>query len=95
MSGGGGMMANKRRGGARRPPSTAKAKRPLALEILLKAARGEALGGRVPTLAQRLRAAQQALPYLAACVAPAPGKDDQDKKLVVTVVRFGDEKPPS
>ena len=61
--------------------------KPLPHELLLRAARGEPIGGVVPTLEQQLAAARQAAPYYAARLKPK--NDDGDKgDFVVMVQRF-------
>ena len=62
-------------------------------EFLLKVARGETIDGHVPTFAERLDAAKQALPYFAPRLAPEPARDDEEEKLTVTVLRFAGEGP--
>ena len=59
-------------------------------ELLMRVVRGEAVGGQVPTLAQRLAAAKHALPYDARRRAAKPARKGKGKAPVVELVSFFD-----
>ncbi len=80
-----------RTGRGKAPPRARKKLMPY--ELLLKVVRGEAIDGQVPTEAQRLAAAKQALPYYKPRLAPRP-TEKEEEPLVVDVIRFSETKYP-
>ena len=88
------MAKNTRAGRPKAAGGKAPAKRArqklMPYELLLRVARGEPIDGRRPTLAQRIAAAKQALPYHKARLAPQPADKKEDEPFVVRVIRFGD-----
>ena len=59
-------------------------------EILLMIARGETIGGHVPSFAERVDAAKQILPYYVPKRTPEPVKQENEG-LIVTLVRHADQ----
>ena len=57
-------------------------------ELLLRIARGAAVGGHTPTFAERVAAARLALPYYAP--RRMPEKGEEQGPLIVNVRRFSD-----
>ena len=60
-------------------------------ELLMKVVRGEAVDGHVPSFAQRLAAARQALPYDAPRLSPTPATGEEGREMTVRVIRFAEE----
>ena len=67
-------------------------KKLMPYELLLKVARGETIDGQVPTIAQRLAAAKQALPYYKPRLAPQR-TEKQEEPLTVRLIRFSELDP--
>ena len=60
-------------------------------ELLMKVVRGEAVDGHVPSFAQRLAAARQALPYDAPRLLPTPATAEAGRVTTVRVIQFAEE----
>ena len=76
------------RGGKPGPKRSRRAMMPL--DFLLKVARGEEIGGHVPSFAERMDAAKMVLPYYAPRLSPERAGDEEGKGFTVTVMRFAD-----